>query len=39
MVIFNSYVSLPEGNGYFHVGELPVVPRKAVAEVSKIGNL
>jgi len=29
---FHSYVKLPEGI-------LPVVPHKAVAEVSKIGNL
>ena len=34
MAIFHCYVSSPEGNMI-----LPVVPHKAVAEVSKIGNL
>ena len=36
MAIFNSYVSLPEGTNHNRV---PVVPHKAVAEVSKIENL
>jgi hypothetical protein len=39
MFVYHGYVRLPEGKFSDENLSIPVVPHKAVAEVSKIGNL